>query len=46
MSSPAIAIDPKRTALLVMDFQHGIMQRMPRAGAAAGTRAAGHRGRP
>ena len=29
MSSPAIAIDPKRTALLVMDLQQGIVQRMP-----------------
>ena len=29
MSSPTPALDPKRTALLVMDFQQGILQRMP-----------------
>ena len=29
MSSPTSALDPKRTALLVMDFQQGIVQRMP-----------------
>jgi nicotinamidase-related amidase len=29
MSTPALALDPKRTALLVMDFQQGIVQRMP-----------------
>jgi nicotinamidase-related amidase len=29
MSSPAPALDPKHTALLVMDFQQGIVQRMP-----------------
>jgi nicotinamidase-related amidase len=28
MSSPMPALDPKRTALLVMDFQHGVLQRM------------------
>jgi nicotinamidase-related amidase len=27
--APAHALDPKRTALLVMDFQQGIVQRMP-----------------
>jgi nicotinamidase-related amidase len=29
MSSPTPAFDPARTALLVMDFQHGVLQRMP-----------------
>jgi nicotinamidase-related amidase len=29
MSGPTPALDPKRTALLVMDFQQGILQRMP-----------------
>ena len=29
MTSPAPTIDPKRTALLVMDFQHGVVERMP-----------------
>ncbi len=29
MSSPAPVLDPKRTALLVMDFQQGVLQRMP-----------------
>jgi nicotinamidase-related amidase len=29
MSTPTAALDPKRTALLVMDFQQGIVQRMP-----------------
>jgi nicotinamidase-related amidase len=29
MSSPAPALDPKRTALLIMDFQHGVVARMP-----------------
>ncbi len=29
MSSPTPALDPKQTALLVMDFQHGVVQRMP-----------------
>jgi nicotinamidase-related amidase len=29
MSSPMAAPDPKRTALLVMDFQQGIVQRIP-----------------
>jgi nicotinamidase-related amidase len=29
MSSPMSIPDPKRTALLVMDFQQGIVQRMP-----------------
>ena len=29
MSTPTPALDPKRTALLVMDFQQGIVQRMP-----------------
>jgi nicotinamidase-related amidase len=29
MSSPTSALDPKRAALLVMDFQQGIVQRMP-----------------
>jgi ABC-2 type transport system ATP-binding protein len=29
MSSPTPALDPKHTALLVMDFQHGLVQRMP-----------------
>ena len=29
MSTPTPALDPKRTALLVMDFQHGVLQRMP-----------------
>lgn len=28
MSTPAQVLDPKRTALLVMDFQQGIVQRM------------------
>jgi nicotinamidase-related amidase len=31
MSTPTSALDPKRTALLVMDFQQGIVQRMPDA---------------
>src|SRR6266567_1856863 len=29
MSSPTPALDPKHTALLVMDFQQGIVQRIP-----------------
>ena len=29
MSSPAPVLDPERTALLVMDFQPGVLQRMP-----------------
>jgi nicotinamidase-related amidase len=29
MSDQAHALDPKRTALLVMDFQQGVLQRMP-----------------
>jgi nicotinamidase-related amidase len=29
MTSPTPALDPKRTALLVMDFQHGVVARMP-----------------
>ncbi len=29
MSTPGSALDPKRTALLVMDFQRGITGRMP-----------------
>jgi nicotinamidase-related amidase len=29
MSSPTPAFDPARTALLVMDFQQGVLQRMP-----------------
>jgi nicotinamidase-related amidase len=29
MSEQAPALDPKRTALLVMDFQQGVLQRMP-----------------
>jgi nicotinamidase-related amidase len=29
LSTPTPAFDPKRTALLVMDFQQGIVQRMP-----------------
>ena len=29
MTSPAPTIDPKHTALLVMDFQHGVVERMP-----------------
>jgi nicotinamidase-related amidase len=29
MSTPTPALDPKRTALLVMDFQQGVLQRMP-----------------
>jgi hypothetical protein len=29
MSSPTPALDPKHTALLVMDFQLGIVQRIP-----------------
>jgi len=29
MSTPTTALDPKRTALLVMDFQQGITQRLP-----------------
>ena len=29
MSSPAPALDPKHTALLVMDFQQGIVRRIP-----------------
>src|SRR6201995_3565335 len=33
MSTPTAALDPKRTSLLVMDFQQGIVQRMPDADA-------------
>jgi nicotinamidase-related amidase len=29
MSSPTPALDPAGTALLVMDFQPGVLQRMP-----------------
>jgi len=29
MTSPATALDPKHTALLVMDYQHGVVDRMP-----------------
>ena len=29
MSSPAPALDPKHTALLVMDFQRGVVERVP-----------------
>jgi nicotinamidase-related amidase len=29
MSSPAPVLDPKHTALLVMDFQRGVVERMP-----------------
>jgi nicotinamidase-related amidase len=29
MSDPAPALDPKQTALLVMDFQRGVVDRMP-----------------
>lgn len=29
MTSPTPALDPKHTALLVMDFQHGVVARMP-----------------
>ena len=29
MSDRASALDPKRTALLVMDFQQGVLGRMP-----------------
>jgi hypothetical protein len=29
LTSPAPALDPKHTALLVMDFQHGVVERMP-----------------
>ncbi len=29
MTGPAPALDPKRTALLVMDFQQGVVARMP-----------------
>ena len=29
MSSPAPALDPRQTALLVMDFQRGVVDRMP-----------------
>jgi hypothetical protein len=29
MTNPTPALDPKRTALLVMDFQQGVVQRMP-----------------
>ena len=29
MSSPAPAFDPKHTAMLVMDFQRGVVDRMP-----------------
>jgi nicotinamidase-related amidase len=29
MSDQPPALDPKRTALLVMDFQQGVLQRMP-----------------
>lgn len=36
MSTPAPALDPKHTALLAMDFQQGIVQRMPDAGALLG----------
>jgi nicotinamidase-related amidase len=32
MSSPTPALDPKRTALLVMDFQRGVVDRMPGPG--------------
>jgi nicotinamidase-related amidase len=30
LTSPAPALDPKHTALLVMDFQYGVVERMPR----------------
>ena len=29
MSTPMPALDPRRTALLVMDFQQGVLQRIP-----------------
>ena len=29
MSSPTSALDPKHTALLVMDFQQGVVRRIP-----------------
>ncbi len=29
MSSPAPALDPRHTALLVMDFQQGVVRRIP-----------------
>ena len=29
MTTPAPALDPERTALLVMDFQQGVLQRIP-----------------
>jgi nicotinamidase-related amidase len=29
LTSPAPAFDPKNTALLVMDFQRGVVERMP-----------------
>ena len=29
MGEQGSALDPKRTALLVMDFQQGVLQRMP-----------------
>ena len=29
MRSPAADLDPKHTALLVMDFQQGVVQRIP-----------------
>ncbi len=32
MSTPTAALDPKQTALLVMDFQQGIVGRMPDVG--------------
>jgi nicotinamidase-related amidase len=32
LTSPAPALDPKHTALLVMDFQYGVVERMPRLG--------------
>jgi nicotinamidase-related amidase len=33
MTDPTPAIDPRRTALLVMDYQNGIVDRLPDAGA-------------
>jgi nicotinamidase-related amidase len=32
MTDPTPAIDPSRTALLVMDYQNGILERLPEAG--------------
>jgi len=41
MTTPASALDPKRTALLVMDFQRELLRRMP-AGQGLPEAGAGH----